>query len=257
MSVGGVGMTSPAGREPILIGCSHGTADQQGRATIEGILADVRVLRPHLDVREAFVDVQTPEVAQVVARALAERSAPSEGHEAAGAVTDVVVVPLLLSPGFHTHVDIASAVDLERAEASATLGPDPRLADILVDRLRAVDAHVADTVVLAAAGSSDPRALAAVEQMRTLVGQRWPGQVVIGYGAVAHPTVPEVVAQARAAGAGRVIVASYLLAPGFFHDRLGEAGADIVTAPLGPDPRLARIVLERYDSALSVGESQA
>lgn len=256
MSVGGVGMTSPAGREPILIGCSHGTADPQGRATIEGILADVRDLRPHLEVREAFVDVQTPEVAQVVADALAERGAPAR-HEAAEAVTDVVVVPLLLSPGFHTHVDIASAVDLDRAEASATLGPDPRLADILVDRLRAVDAHVADTVVLAAAGSSDPRALAAVEQMRTLVGQRWPGQVVIGYGAVARPAVSEVVAQARAAGAGRVIVASYLLAPGFFHDRLGEAGADVVTAPLGPDPRLARIVLERYDSLASVGESQA
>lgn len=257
MATGEVGMTGPSGREPILVGCSHGTADPQGRATIEGILADVRDLRPHLDVREAFVDVQIPEVAQVVTNALAERSATGERRDGGAAEPDVVVVPLLLSPGFHTHVDIASAVDVNGAQASATLGPDPRLADILVDRLRAVDAHVADTVVLAAAGSSDPRALAAVEQMRTLVGQRWPGQVVIGYGAVAHPTVPEVVAQARAAGAGRVIVASYLLAPGFFHDRLGEAGADIVTAPLGPDPRLARIVLERYDSTLSVGESQA
>ncbi|MDQ2623850.1 MAG: sirohydrochlorin chelatase, partial [Actinomycetota bacterium] len=39
---------------------------------------------------------------------------------------------------------------------------------------------------------------------------------------------------------------AYLLAPGYFYDRLREAGADVVTAPLAPDPRLASLVLERY-----------
>ncbi|WP_369824452.1 hypothetical protein [Cellulosimicrobium sp. CUA-896] len=83
----------------------------------------------------------------------------------------------------------------------------------------------------------------------------------VGYGAMATPSVPDAVAAARAglgASAGRpdagdagprVVVAAYLLAPGFFHDRLLEAGADLVTAPLAPDPRLTAIVLDRYADA--------
>jgi hypothetical protein len=44
-------------------------------------------------------------------------------------------------------------------------------------------------------------------------------------------------------------VASYLLAPGYFYDRVMEAGADVVAAPLAPDERLVQIVLDRYDAA--------
>ncbi len=230
--------------QPVLIGCSHGTANLDGQAVVARILDDVRQLRPELDVRAAYVDVQLPEVADVVAGALADR-------DAAGGVC-AVVVPLLLSPGFHTFVDIASAVEPTGAGATQTLGPDPRLADMLVERLRTAGARPEDTVILAAAGSSDPRALVVVEDMHALLTDRWPGHVLIAYGAVAQPSVPEMVAQARAAGAKRVVVASYLLAPGFFHDRLQESGADLVTEPLGPDPRLAAIVVDRYDSVTAV-----
>lgn len=239
-------MTSQS--QPVLIGCSHGTANLDGRAVVAGILDDVRALRPELDVREAFVDVQEPEVADVVAAALAEQNAHGERTGTAGAV----VVPLLLSPGFHTFVDIASAVEGRQAQATLTLGPDARLADILLDRLRSAGARPDDAVILAAAGSSDHRALAVVQEMHALLTEHWAGHVLIAYGAVAQPSVPEVVAQARAAGAARVVIASYLLAPGHFHDRLLQAGADIVTEPLGPDPRLAAIVLDRYDGAESV-----
>ena len=45
-------------------------------------------------------------------------------------------------------------------------------------------------------------------------------------------------------------MASYLLAPGFFHDQLAKAGADLVTEPLMPSV-LAEIALERYDAALA------
>ncbi len=56
-------------------------------------------------------------------------------------------------------------------------------------------------------------------------------------------------AAARAAGAARVVVAAYLLAPGHFASRLTEAGADAVTAPLLPDERVAAVLLDRYDAA--------
>jgi sirohydrochlorin ferrochelatase len=73
--------------------------------------------------------------------------------------------------------------------------------------------------------------------------------VSVGYGSAAEPTVPDAVVAARAAGAPRVVAASYLLAPGHFHDRIAESGADVVTAPLAPDRRLVDLVLDRYTAA--------
>ncbi|MBO1750633.1 sirohydrochlorin chelatase [Actinotalea sp. BY-33] len=228
--------------DPVLVGCSHGTDDPDGRLAVASILTEVRRRRPDLDVREAFVDVQRPEVADVVADAITETSR-------AGAPGTAVVVPLLLSAGFHVHVDIAAAVAGRTATASGALGPDPRLVEVLVDRLREVGATRGDAVVLAAAGSSDGRASLAVEDVAGLLRERWTeGPVTVGYGSSASPSVPEAVAAARAEGR-RVVVAAYLLAPGFFHDRLRRAGADLLTDPLAPDPRLADVVLDRYACA--------
>ena len=232
-------LTPPA---PVLIGCSHGTADAAGREAIASILTGVRELRPALDVRAAYVDVQTPEVDDVVIDALTE--APTDGVGA-------VVVPLLLSAGFHTYVDIARSVDRSGARAGRTLGPDARLTEVLVERLREAGAGPADTIVLAAAGSSDPRTVEAVERVLEQVREAWGPNVRVAYGAMAKPTVPDAVAAARADGASRVVIASYLLAPGHFHNVLGAAGADVVTEPLAPHPVLADIVLDRFDDAVS------
>ena len=228
---------------PILIACAHGTDDAVGRQVVRSIADDIRRRRPDLDVREAFVDVQEPALPDVV-------NGIPRGARA-------VIVPLLLSGGFHTAVDIAEAAASSegRVLAAEPLGPDCRLAAIIVERLRASGATPADRIVIAAAGSSRPEAATAVGQLTEAVRERWPGPVSIGYGAGAHPRVPVAVESARigvsAGDAGRVIVASYLLAPGYFHNRLLEAGADRVTAPLGPDPRLAEIALDRYAEALA------
>jgi sirohydrochlorin ferrochelatase len=74
--------------------------------------------------------------------------------------------------------------------------------------------------------------------------------VTTGYGSAAQPAVTDAVAAARRGGAQRVVVAAYLLAPGHFHDKLDAAGADLVTAPLLPDDRIAAVLLDRYDSAV-------
>lgn len=236
------GTTRSASGTPVLVGCSHGTADPAGRAAVESILAGVRLARPDLDVRQAFVDVQLPEVADVV------RDAVGGSVGDAGAA---VVVPLLLSAGYHVHVDIAEAVEGVRARAAGALGPDTRLVAILVDRLREAGVGEGDAVVLAAAGSSDVRAVQAVEVVAEDLRRAWPqGPVTVGYGSAARPSVPEAVASARQDGR-RVAVAAYLLAPGYFHDRLLEAGADLVTAPLAPDDRLVDVVLDRYATAVA------
>ena len=225
----------------VLVACAHGTRNPTGRRLIGELALAARALRPGLRTTAAFVDVQPPTVVDVVA-----------GLAADG--TPAVVVPLLLSGGYHVHVDIAGAVaDHPTAVAARPLGPDARLAAVLTDRLVAAGADRQDpgtAVVLAAAGSSDPRAVADVEGTAALLQRDWAGPVTTGYGSAARPTVPDAVTAARRAGADRVVVAAYLLAPGHFHDKLQGAGADVVTGPLLPDERIAAVLLDRYDAAL-------
>ncbi|MBW8764914.1 MAG: sirohydrochlorin chelatase [Geodermatophilales bacterium] len=225
---------------PVLVACALGTRNPTGRRLVAELALTARALRPGLVTTAAFVDVQPPTVVDVVA-------------ELSAAGRSVVVVPLLLSGGYHVHVDIAGAVaGSEAAVAARPLGPDPRLADVLRDRLVEAGADAGDpvtAVVLAAAGSSDPRAVADVEDTADLLQRQWAGPVTTGYGSAARPTVPAAVAAARRGGAERVVVASYLLAPGHFHDKLADSGADAVTAPLLPDGRIAAVLLDRYDAA--------
>jgi sirohydrochlorin ferrochelatase len=226
----------------VLVACAHGTRNPTGRRLIAGLALAARRLRPGLETIAAFVDVQPPTVVDVVAGLAAE------GRPA-------VVVPLLLSGGYHVHVDIAGAVAAHPAAvAAAPLGPDPRLVAVLAGRLEQVGADPGDrgtAVVLAAAGSSDPRAVADVERTAALLQQRWAGPVTTGYGSAAEPTVPDAVGAARSGGAHRVVVAAYLLAPGHFAEKLADAGADAVTEPLLPDERVAAVLLDRYDAALA------
>ena len=226
---------------PVLVACAHGTRNPTGRRLIAELALSARVLRTGLTTMAAFVDGQPPTVGDVVAGLAAS------GRAAVG-------VPLLLSGGYHVHVDIAGAVaDADGAVAARPLGPDPRLVAVLRDRLIEAGADPRDpltAVVVAAAGSSDPRSVADVEDTADLLQREWAGAVTTGYGSAAQPTVPDAVAAARRGGAERVVVASYLLAPGHFHDKLSGSDADLVTAHLLPDDRIAAVLLDRYDAAL-------
>ncbi|GAB3595772.1 hypothetical protein GCM10027446_21560 [Angustibacter peucedani] len=231
-------MTSP---DPVLVACAHGTRDPHGRKAVGALVAAVRDARPGLDVRAAFVDVHPPDVGQVVA-------------EVAGAGGRAVVVPLLLSAGYHVAVDVAAAFERRDAVAAPALGPDARVTAGLLDRLRDTRLADVDAVVVAAAGSSDPAAVADVEAVLRDVAPPDAVPVAVAYGASASPSVPDAVAGLRAQRPGtRVAVAAYLLAPGHFHTRLQRAGADVVAQPLlgagRPDPRLVEVVLDRYDAA--------
>lgn len=226
-----------------LIACSHGTRFAEGRAEITRIRDALRRALPAVRVREAYVDVEQPDVAGVVERAAREGA--------------VIVLPLLLSTGFHTSVDIARAVEPWPAVlAAAPLGPHESLVMALRDRLAELSGGDAghrpgDHVVLAAAGSSDPAAAQAVERMREMLARFLPSPVSIGYGAGCAPSIPEAVASARATGAHRVIAASYVLAPGHFATLVTDAGADLVSAPLGAHPAVIQVAAERCTDAIA------
>ncbi|BCW85320.1 sirohydrochlorin chelatase [Paenarthrobacter ureafaciens] len=226
---------------PVLIACAHGTRNAEGQAAIRKVMAEIEDLRPGLQVLEAYVDVQEPELSGVV-------EGLPEG-------TAAVVVPLLLSTGFHIKVDVPKAIKSRPdVVAARPLGPDPRLAELLAKHLRAAGLQDRDGVLLAAAGSSLPDGSVDSEEQARLLAELLPNKVRVAYGASAEPNVPDGVASLRAELAqdgGRVFIASYLLATGYFHDQLFKAGADVVTAPLLPSPVLAEIALERYDAVLA------
>ena len=206
---------------PTLLAVAHGTRSASGRRQIRDLVAAVAHTRPGLDVRLAYVDVQRPHVKDVVAGA-----------------GDAVVVPLLLSAGYHVRVDIAEAVSGTGIPVAAPLGPDDVLLDSLTRHLPAADA-----VVLAAAGSADPGWRASVQQMAGRLGAH------VAYASGSDPKVADVVAGLRGRGARRIAIAAYLLADGLFYRTLHRAGADHVTPPLCLDPAVAGLVLRRYETA--------
>jgi sirohydrochlorin ferrochelatase len=207
--------------KPTLLAVAHGTRSASGQRQIRDLVAAVARRRPDLDVRLSYVDVQGPHIAEVVA-----------------GVGDAVVVPLLLSAGYHVRVDIAEAVAGTDTPVAAPLGPDDVLLDSLIRHLPAADA-----VVLAAAGSADPHWRASVHEMAARIGAH------VAYASGSDPKVADVVADLRHRGARRIAIAAYLLAEGLFYRTLHRAGADFVTPPLGLDPAVAGLVLRRYDEA--------
>ena len=229
-----------ADADPVLVACAHGTRAREGRDVIREIISDVadQVDAP---VREAYVDVQAPSIDEAVA-AVASVSASTRDE----ATVEAVVVPVLLSTGYHVRHDIGRAVQGRRAVAAEPLGPDPRLAAVMHERLWQAGWRPGDAVVMAAAGSSDPAGIAMVEQMRDMLTMRLEQQVTVGYAAAASPDVATAVQEARDAGADRVAVASYMITPGYFQKKAEASGADVVAAPLGNHRLLRQIIVERY-----------
>lgn len=216
---------------------AHGTRDARGAATVRRLAQRVADALPRQEVALSYVDVQEPVVDAVLDDLMARHAS-------------VVVVPLLLSRGFHVDVDIANAVAAHHgSRAAAPLGPDPLLAALMVGQLRASGVAAGTPVVLAAAGSSRAVAAEDVEEAAAQLAREWDGPVTVAYAAGTEPSVPDAVAAARTAGADKVAVASYLLAEGFFHDRLFDAGADVVTPPLRDDDAVLAVILARLATA--------
>jgi sirohydrochlorin ferrochelatase len=237
---------------PALVGISHGTSSEEGRRAVRGLHDAVAaaMAQRHPDappsVRLGHVDVEQPDVPATLASL-------DPGEPA-------VVVPLLLSAGYHVYVDLTEAVETETARPTAlagSLGPDDRLAAVLLRRLRGAGLRDDDRIVLAVAGSSDRRAVEDCRDMAARLAAASDRDVSLGFLSAAEPRLPDAVAAARqdaAADGGRVVVANYLLAPGFFDDLTRAAGADVTARPLlvpdEPAPReLVEIVLDRYEAA--------
>jgi sirohydrochlorin ferrochelatase len=221
----------------MIVLAAHGTRDPAGPRVIEELAARVRA-EAGVSVRVAYADVRQPDVTTVLDSV--------RGHQA-------VVVPAFLAAGYHVRTDIPAQIAASRHRdtvLAAPFGPAAELLDVLRDRLDWAGYRPGDAVVLAAAGSSDPRALAEVRAVATALSTRLATPVRVGYAATARPTVADAVTCARGRGR-RVAVASWLLAPGLFQRKLVDAGAGVVAEPLGVHPSVVDLVVRRYHQALA------
>lgn len=214
---------------PPLVAVAHGSSYPACTGTIAALARNVTRLAPVIDIRVAFVQHAQPSLPQALARA---------GQ-------DAVVVPVLLSAGYHLATDVAPSA----RRVAGPLGPDHLLVTALMSRLADAGVPSGVGVVLAATGSSDPKAAEQIAAQADLLAAGLDAPVVAAFAASGQPSVDRAVADLRARTRGPVAVASYLLAPGLFHDRLAKSGADWITAPLGDHPAVAALVIDRYRTA--------
>ncbi len=220
---------SAAGGAPAgdVVTVAHGTRTPAGNE-VALVLAALLAGRSGRRVTGSFVELAEPLVADVLA----------------GLEEPAVVVPLLLTTGMHVREDVPRAGDGARVpvRVGRSLGPHSRLATAQVDRLREAGAEPGCSVVLVAAGSSDPLAQRDLARAAELLGRAWgaPARwaVMSGIG----PRVGDVVRPGDA-------VSPYLLAPGYFARKVAEqataAGATVVADVLGAHPEVVGLVGQR------------
>jgi len=231
-----------------LVAVAHGSPSERGDAAVVALVSEVTRRRPDLTVRIAYLNHAKPSVSEALVELAVE------------GVRRAVVLPLLLHTGYHATTDIEKAVaeaaalapDLE-VQRAGTLGPDRRLIGVVMTRLQesAVLPGTDATVVLAAAGGSDQERINQVAMTADLM--RADGQyaaVEIGFVGGAEPALGETLESLAARGVHNIAVVPYLLGDGFLtgvvRKMAEEAGAAIVTAPLGSHPEVIDLIVDRH-----------
>lgn len=233
-------MTTSSG----LLLVAHGSRDPAAATVAIDVASAVGERLRGVRVEPAFLELARPDPEEALSAM------------AAAGVEHVVVQPFLLGNAYHSKVDLPEVLETAALlgmtpAAARVLAPDPGFAEALLERLASVPALRSgyDALVIAAAGSSDPEGNAHVIELAEILSARLGMPVSPAYASAATPTVQEAVRMARSGGAERVAVATYLLAPGYFADRIREsaldAGAVGVAPPLGACRQVVDVVLGR------------
>ncbi len=229
-----------------LVLTAHGSTDPESAANAQAVAAWVRRVRPGLDVRVAFCELNQPNLIDVLD----------------GCAGEAVVTPLLLADAYHARIDIPAQIARcgasHRVRQTAVLGEDTRLVSVLGERLAEVGvSRLDDTlgVLVVAVGSSDATANArtAAVAPTLAIGTRW-AAVTTAFATRQEPSLAEAADRLRRRGARRVVIAPWFLAPGRLPDRVRRFADDAgiaMAASLGPHRLVAETVLDRFDEAMA------
>ena len=198
-------------------------------------------MRPGLDVRVAFCELNTPRLADVL-------------------TPDAVVAPLLLADAYHARIDIprqiaGCGVTVRQA---GVLGEDDRLVAVLHERLAALGVSTLDPqlgVLVVAIGSTHAEANARTARVaqKLVAGTQW-ACATTAFATGPGPSPAEAANRLRRCGVRRVVIAPWFLAPGRLTDRVAKyAAAEGIpmAAPLGAHRLVAETVLDRFDAAVA------
>lgn len=268
-------------KEPVLVLAAHGTVHPEGPGAFEELAERVRHRLPATEVVVAFVDVIGPTLRDVLASVCRDRGRAVVVPVFLGSGYHVEID----IPG------VVAAYDEEQVVVARSLGPAPEVIDAVADRFREslrstprgttgraaatrqevghsvargqATSHDAarwiwrdgsalpDVVVLAAAGSTNAGSRQQTRTAADHLAAVLDRPVTVGFLTAGTPKVADVVERAHRDGS-TVGIATYLLGPGTFHDRLRSAGPDVVAEPIGPHPLLADLVASRYREAVEL-----
>lgn len=217
---------------PDLVLALHGTVKPEGRQLASSLLLAVAAGLPRVTVHLGWADVLTPTLTETLA-----------------GLDSAIVVPCFLTPGYHVASDLPAAVRAAGGRARLT----PLLGTAVLDAVAARLGEAGgpgDAVVLAAAGSKRAASNRVVAEAASRLASTLGRPVVPAYLTGTGPSPAEAVAGLRAEGHALVAIASYLLAPGVFADRLHGAGADLVSDPIGTHPLVVETIIARYRQAV-------
>lgn len=232
---------------------AHGSPDPRHARDVAALVGRIKLAG--IAARAAYLDHTSPSPAEA-ARSMAVAGIPA-----------TTVVPLLVSPAYHARVDVPSAVSAMRAAAPglAVAAADPvglhplvlaGTAELLADSGLAIGPRTG--IILAAAGSRDPRAVAAIE---ALVGTHGPAMAAsLGARAIraAYLDGGRPLGRIRTLmrcvdGCTSFVVVTLMVADGILRDRIvaAAARADLPVAPgtLADTNALADLVVLRAGSA--------
>ena len=244
---------------PALLVVGHGSRDADGVEEFWTLSRTIREVAGDLPVDFGFIEMAEPLADLAIDRFV------ESGH------TDIVSVPLVLLAAGHLKNDGPATLARARQRhpdvrfrMGRDLGIDPVVLAVVEDRIRAAigEADPSEVgVVLVGRGSSDPDACGDLFKFgRLLADGRGLGTVEPAFVSVARPDVPGALERCRLLGARTIVVAPLLLFTGVLVPRIYRQAQDWAVehpevdvraaAHLGPDPRLARLVLERHREAV-------
>jgi len=246
---------------PSLLLIGHGSRSAAGVDAYWDFAAALRTEAPGLDVGCGFIELARPDLEEAI-----------DGLVAGGA-TSVVAVPLVLLGAGHLKNDGPAALARARTRHPAVhftyardLGIHPAPLAVAADRIRSATAAWSSdrdpaAVVLVSRGSSDPDANADLYKVARLLSDgSGPDLVEPAFVSLASPSVPDALERCRRLGATRVAVVPYFLFTGVLVERIRDQaaawagahpGLEVTTgSEMGTDPRLVRLVMERYREAL-------
>jgi sirohydrochlorin ferrochelatase len=250
-------------RQPALLLVGHGSRSAAGVEQYWELADVVRRLRADVALGCGFIELARPDLDGAI-------------DDLVGlGVRSVVAVPLVLLGAGHLKSDGPAALARGRVRHPGVdftyardLGIHPALLAVAEDRIRAARggraARDTDATVLVGRGSTDPDANADLYKVgRLLHDSRGLGLVEPAFVSLARPSVTDALDRCRRLGATSVAVVPYFLFTGLLVDRIRRQARtwaavhpDIalsVGGELGPDQRVARLVIERYDEARTGG----